>query len=250
MRSYRLASGVSVDDLSPEELLNVVARSIEAGRSVHICTLNPEIVDWCDRNAPYREAVEGADIRTIDGIGVSLAVWRRWRRWLPRLTGVMLLDLLVRWVKETDRQILIVGAEEGSREAAEQRLRAGGVRVIPGLSPRVREDGREENREEPPWPTGGVVFVALGPPKQELWIRRKMAEKPPPNVFIGVGGAVNYASGFSRKPSPWVRAAGMEWLYRLVHEPRKRFRRQMQSLPRFFWREILLARPGPRADEV
>jgi N-acetylglucosaminyldiphosphoundecaprenol N-acetyl-beta-D-mannosaminyltransferase len=88
-------------------------------------------------------------------------------------------------------------------------------------------------------PRGGAVLVALGAPKQELWIRRALDRPAPPNVFVGVGGAVDYLSGAARVPPAWMSRCGLEWLFRLLLEPR-RLARQGKSLIPFVRREIVL----------
>jgi N-acetylglucosaminyldiphosphoundecaprenol N-acetyl-beta-D-mannosaminyltransferase len=134
---------------------------------------------------------------------------------------------------------MIVGASERARRAAEEELRKEGVRVLPGASPEVSPDGTMIDGGVLRLPTGGVVLVALGAPKQELWIRRQIREGAPANIYVGVGGVVDYISGLAPEPWGWARSIGLEWLYRLIREPRRRGRRQLTTLPNFLWHEVL-----------
>ncbi|WP_144391038.1 WecB/TagA/CpsF family glycosyltransferase, partial [Indiicoccus explosivorum] len=76
-----------------------------------------------------------------------------------------------------------------------------------------------------------ILFVALGSPKQELWIRRNMERLPDVKVFQGVGGSFDVFSGTVKRAPAAFRKAGLEWLYRLASDP-SRIKRQL-NLPRF-----------------
>jgi N-acetylglucosaminyldiphosphoundecaprenol N-acetyl-beta-D-mannosaminyltransferase len=75
-----------------------------------------------------------------------------------------------------------------------------------------------------------ILFVAYGAPQQEKWIARNLRHLGVP-VAMGVGGAFDFASGRAKRAPVWVQRFGLEWLYRLGHEP-WRWRR-MLALPRF-----------------
>ena len=84
------------------------------------------------------------------------------------------------------------------------------------------------------------MLVALGIPKQERWIRRRIDDGDANNcIYAGIGGAVDYLSGDAFFAPAAIRGLGLEWLFRLVLEPRKRVSRQLSTLPRFLVREIL-----------
>jgi N-acetylglucosaminyldiphosphoundecaprenol N-acetyl-beta-D-mannosaminyltransferase len=89
-------------------------------------------------------------------------------------------------------------------------------------------------------PKNGVVLAALGTPKQELWIRNTIVNGGPPNLYIGIGGAVDYYSGATPSPPAILCALGLEWLYRLIKHPGTRIPRLTNFLPRFVWRYIVV----------
>ena len=78
-----------------------------------------------------------------------------------------------------------------------------------------------------------LVLVALGAPKQELWIDARRARLAPA-VVVGVGAALDFVAGAVRRAPPWARRAGLEWLYRLSQEPRRLARRYLWKDPQFF----------------
>jgi N-acetylglucosaminyldiphosphoundecaprenol N-acetyl-beta-D-mannosaminyltransferase len=92
------------------------------------------------------------------------------------------------------------------------------------------------------------VFVALGAPKQELWIERAL-EEIGPAVAIGVGASLDFLAGRVRRAPAFMSKAGLEWVYRLAQEPRRLWRRYLIRGPRFIavlWRTTRL----PRTERV
>lgn len=78
------------------------------------------------------------------------------------------------------------------------------------------------------------VWVGLGCPKQERWLFSRRAALPPA-LYFGVGAAFNFHAGLVRQAPPWIRAHGLEWAYRLCHEPRRLFKRYLVHNSRFLW---------------
>ena len=245
-QELKLECGISIDDRSVADILALCEATLGRGEPVHICTVNPEIAEVARRDAGYAVAVKAASVRTADGSGVAAALSARYRRWVQRVTGVRLLSELVDWARSQSKPVCIIGADPDSRRTAEMRLSAMGVVVHPGQSPMVTRDGEIASPgDAAQLPRDGVVLVALGVPKQELWIRHQIESGAPPNVYVGVGGAVDYLSGQAQLPPAWIRKAGLEWIYRLCREPRTRLRRQVSTIPRFVWHELLRRREKP-----
>ena len=77
-----------------------------------------------------------------------------------------------------------------------------------------------------------LVLIALGAPKQELWIDR-FSRHIAPAVSIGVGGSLDFLTGRIRRAPTWMSRCGLEWMYRLSQEPRRMWRRYLVDDPRF-----------------
>jgi len=78
-----------------------------------------------------------------------------------------------------------------------------------------------------------ILFVALGTPKQEKWISRNLDKLGVP-LCMGVGATFDFIAGSSKHPPDWVHGAGLAWLYRLLHEPRRLWKRNLESVV-FVW---------------
>jgi N-acetylglucosaminyldiphosphoundecaprenol N-acetyl-beta-D-mannosaminyltransferase len=93
-----------------------------------------------------------------------------------------------------------------------------------------------------------LVFVALGPPKQELWIHHALDEISPA-VALGVGASLDFLAGKYRRAPAWMGRIGLEWLFRLLQEPRRLWRRYLVEGPRFA-SIVLATRRLPAAERV
>ena len=148
-------------------------------------------------------------------------------------------------------RVFLVGGSKGSARAAADRFARSCGATIAGI-----EDGPIGLEHAPQDEAlvariadagANVVLVALGAPKQELWIDAHR-ERLAPAVAVGVGAALDFVAGAARRAPRWVRSAGLEWLFRLLHEPRRLARRYLRNDPKILaillrtWRSPLESR--------
>ena len=198
---------------------------------VHVATVNPEYVMLARRDPVFAEALRSADVFLPDGVGITTALRLR-RIEASRSTGVALVDRLV----ASGEPVFLLGAGPGVAEGAAARLadRHSAIRIVGTWAdgtPRPDEDDESLRRIRASGAT--VVLVAYGASGQVTWIERnrRRLEAAGVRVAAGIGGALDYHSGQTRLAGPLVRRVGLEWLDRLVREPR-RWRRQL-VLPAF-----------------
>jgi N-acetylglucosaminyldiphosphoundecaprenol N-acetyl-beta-D-mannosaminyltransferase len=229
---------VPVDILSTREIEEWVLGQLATGDScAHVVTLNPEYVMTARRDPAFAAVLREADLSTIDGVGISLAVklLRPGQR-ADRVTGVSLCWRLAEVSARTGDGIFLVGAGPGVADAAGERLIAASPgAVIAGTwsegSPGPSDDAETIRRIA--GSGARIVLVAYGAPSQIHWIARNQDALSVAGVKLvsGIGGALDYISG----NVPWapaiVRKLGLEWAHRLAREP-WRWRRQL-VLPHF-----------------
>lgn len=224
--------GCQVDLLDLESGIGVVKQLIENGRPAHIITLNAEIVYQAQTNEELKSIINQADMVTPDGIGIVWGGRQLGYDFKERVTGI---DLLYRLCREAPAQgwkIYLLGAAPGIAEKAGQRL----VKDYPGLQICGNHHGYFNEEEIPALISEiremapQILFVSLGAPKQEQWIREHMQQMEVP-VSIGVGGSLDVIAGYKKRAPMWMIKLNLEWLYRLISEP-GRIKRQL-VLPRF-----------------
>jgi N-acetylglucosaminyldiphosphoundecaprenol N-acetyl-beta-D-mannosaminyltransferase len=224
--------GVRINSISGEDAVVRLEQMALSGRPHHVVTVNPEFIMMAQENKEFRTVLSRSDLALPDGVGVLWAARILGSPLRERVAGVDTVTALARVAARKEIRIFLLGAAPGVAERVALRLE----RENPGLviagayagSPDPREEDEICRRIEAARPH--VLLVAYGPPRQDLWIART-ADRLRIPVAIGVGGTFDFIAGVVLRAPVWMQKAGLEWLYRLMQEPRRW--RRMMSLPRF-----------------
>ena len=228
--------GMRVDPTSYEEATEKVLAWAAAGESRYVCVANVHMVMEAHDDPSFRALVNAADLVTPDGMPL---VWMLRKLGYPHQERVCGPELTSRVCAEAARRGVPVGFYGGHPEALEALVRNlgarfPGLRVVYAYSPPFRPLTPEEDEkvtEEINASGARILFVGLGCPKQEWWMAEHKGRVRA--VMIGVGAAFDFHAGRVRQAPVWMQRAGLEWLFRLVQEPRRLWRRYLKHNPRF-----------------
>jgi N-acetylglucosaminyldiphosphoundecaprenol N-acetyl-beta-D-mannosaminyltransferase len=226
---------VRVDDLTPDEAVARCQAFIQEGGVHQVVTVNPEFVVAAQSDAAFARVLAQADLAVPDGAGLLLAA-----RWLrtplrARVTGVGLSRRLADLAARQGYRLFLLGAAPGVAQRAADRLSAD----YPGLLIAGVHTGSPDPAEEASIvaliraAAPHILLVAYGAPAQDKWIARNLERLGVP-VCMGVGGVLDYLAGAVPYAPAWLRRLGLEWLYRLVRQPR-RWRRVWNAVVVFPW---------------
>jgi N-acetylglucosaminyldiphosphoundecaprenol N-acetyl-beta-D-mannosaminyltransferase len=192
----------------------------------HVVTLNPEQIMASRSDMKLRQSILDADLITVDGVGLELALKLGRLGPAERVTGVDLIEMLA----TNGVPLFLLGGQPGAAEEAQLRLSAQipGARIVgawSGGSPAPFDDVQTLERVASSGAT--AVAVAYGVPAQIDWIERNRAslDERGLRIAVGVGGALDFLSGAVQRAPKWVQRIGLEFLWRLGREP-WRWRRQ------------------------
>lgn len=225
--------GVNFDVLDLNTVMNRVAVALKNNTRCFIVTPNPEFVVLAQKDIEFRKILNSADISLADGTGIILAAYILKKRLPNRITGNDMILALSKFASEHFYPIFLFGGEKGVAHQAGKKLKG----MFPQLSIAGTLDGRiiSDPKHIPEDITTAInqsgariLFVALGQGKQERFIAYAMKKLPNINVAIGVGGAFDFLSGKIKRAPLWMRRFGLEWLFRLIQEP-KRWRRIIRA---------------------
>jgi N-acetylglucosaminyldiphosphoundecaprenol N-acetyl-beta-D-mannosaminyltransferase len=207
-----------------------------AGESRYVCVATVNNIIEAYDDPQFRAIMEAADLVTPDGMPLVwglrlLGVGAATRVYGPDLTPVV--------CQLAAEQGVPVGFYGGTEDVLEElvaklRQRFPGLKVAYGASPPFWPPTAEERRrtiEDLHRSGARILFVGLGTPKQERWMAAHKDQVPA--VMLGVGAAFDFLAGRKRQAPRLVQRLGLEWLYRLVHEPRRLWRRYLYRNPRF-----------------
>jgi N-acetylglucosaminyldiphosphoundecaprenol N-acetyl-beta-D-mannosaminyltransferase len=206
-----------------------IEKLVDAGGWHLVATVNPEFIMTARREPDFARVLESADLCLADGTGVVWAARRQGCAMTGPVTGTDLIPPLAELCATRGFRLFLLGAAPGVAGdlAASLRTRHPQLEVAahPG-SPDASSD--EETLTLIRAHRTQVLLVAFGAPRQELWADR-LKDRLGVAVAIGVGGAFDYLTGRVPRAPVWMRRAGLEWLFRLLHQPWRA--RRMAVLP-------------------
>lgn len=226
--------GIRLNGTSISSVLAEADKSIRQRRKFFIVTPNPEFLVRAQADSEFKRILNSADLAIPDGFGLVLASW--FLRTSPRITqtvyGADVVELILDKARSAGWRVGVVGARKGM--AAEQKLTL--IRLRARYSNLNIEclELIEDWQGNPPAGGWEVILAAQGMGEQEKWIADNMG-RTRAWVFMGIGGSLDFLTGFSRRaPLAW-RNLGLEWLWRLLQRPRHHFKRIINAVIVFNW---------------
>lgn len=225
--------------LNKIDLNGIIARLsgwlAEAGQKL-VVTVNPEFMVMAGENPAFRAVLNNASLAIADGYGLILAGRLLRNEKLIRVTGVDLtLELLGNACPEA--KIYLLGAAEGVADQVRAKFPQAKI-VGAEAGGRLLPNGRLEDNEAVinriNESGANLLLVAFGQVKQEMWLSHNLSHITSIKVGIGIGGTLDYLAGLAKRAPAWLRAIGLEWLYRLIKEPR-RWKRIWNATAVFTW---------------
>ncbi len=220
--THALFGSLAVDRLTGAQSVDAIGRLIAQGHGGYVVTPNVDHIVMARGNRRLRAAYRRAALSLADGQPLI---------WMSRLLGTPLpekisgADLIWRVAEEAERKgwrVFLYGASPIVSMNADRKLRE----TYPALKIVGRNatwwDGRNATDvvAQIRASQADIVIVALGCPKQEMWMRRH-ATMIAPAVALGLGGSLDFVAGAVRRAPSWMSRLGLEWTYRLAQEPRR-----------------------------
>jgi N-acetylglucosaminyldiphosphoundecaprenol N-acetyl-beta-D-mannosaminyltransferase len=250
--------GVPIDCVTFDDAVRRISEFFRMEGQFHITTPNPEMLVEAQRNDVFREVLKKAHLNLPDGIGLVWAMRKVARcrlkgkrsnkkdlqpttynlQHIVRVTGI---DVMTYLCSPSPRicppeRIFLLGAAKGVAEKAAENIRERN-HLLKDIGTYAGSPGKEDEdaiiqRINAFSPT--LLFVAFGAPAQDLWIARNVQRMPSVKVAMGVGGAFDFMAGQRIRAPQFLRKMGLEWLWRLICEP-KRVKRIWRAVVVFPW---------------
>ncbi|HEX6558507.1 MAG TPA: WecB/TagA/CpsF family glycosyltransferase [Longimicrobiales bacterium] len=253
--------GIPVSLETHDVVLDSVAERIRDGVSAGCISItNTESMYHALRRPAHLRYIRAAQHSLCDGVGVIVAGWF-WGLRIKRYNGpIFQLDCSERGVQEGWRHFYYGGKEGVADEmAARLQARFPGMQCVGTYAPPFRPLTPEEDRavvERINEARPDFVWVGLGLIKQEEWIAQHLGQIRAP-WLVGVGAAFDYHSGAVPWAPAFLRAIGMEWVFRLIIQPRLRARRYwwslvfvLEAMVKGVLRGAFMRKPAPEPSEV
>ncbi|MCP3384049.1 WecB/TagA/CpsF family glycosyltransferase [Bradyrhizobium sp. CCGUVB4N] len=233
-RFWIVGAPVSVVDMASATA--IVREWIQEKKSRYICVTDVHSIMLSRWNPALSRALKGADLVIADGTPLVWTAWSRGVKSIGRVPGPDFMQELCR-LSPGDWSHFLLGGAKGVPDRLAQTLTTLNPRLTicgtesPPFRPLTDDEDNELieriNASKP-----NIVWIGLGCPKQEIWMSQHTGAIPGA-IMIGVGAAFNFLSGNTPRAPLWMRNNGLEWLHRLVTEPRRLWRRYLVIAPIF-----------------
>ena len=222
--------GVGFDNLTKQEFADRARMMLQAKEKGYCVTPNAEIVYEAIQDPGFRQLLNGAALVLPDGAGVVLGAKILGTPIREKVAGIEFGEEVCKLLAQSGGRLYLLGGKPGVAELAGENLK----KKYPGLVICGTADGyfkdeaevvKKVNEARP-----DVVFVCLGAPKQEKFIKTHFDELTA-TLYLGLGGSLDGYAGVVQRAPRWMINLSLEWLYRLIKEPRRLGR--MMRLPKF-----------------
>jgi len=231
--------GTRIDNLSKQQIIDKIIFFLSKKKFHQIATINPEFILETLQNNEFKNILNNCDLNVADGYGLNFAFWRFGERLGARVAGADLMNEILKIAEINNLKLFLVANSRGLSTWEETRdaiLKKYSKLDINGanLDNNVMNYNLLINNYD-------IIFCNFGAPKQEKFLYSlKTIENSKIKIAMGVGGSFDYLTGKVKRAPVFMRNLGLEWLWRLIQQPR-RIRRIINAVIIFPLR-IFLAR--------
>lgn len=222
--------GSAIDVLAWDDAVRRLGAWSRERTSRVVCICNAHSLVTARQDAAFAQVLRDAEMCTPDGAPVAWMLRRLGHADQARINGPDLMWRYCAWAAGSGESIYLYGGTPETLALLRQRLHAAfpALCIAGAHSPPFRALSEAEDAadvEAINASGAGTVWVSLGCPKQELWMQAHRGRVQA--VMLGVGAAFDYHAGTIRRAPPWAQRAGLEWLHRLLSEPKRLWRRYL-----------------------
>jgi N-acetylglucosaminyldiphosphoundecaprenol N-acetyl-beta-D-mannosaminyltransferase len=228
---------IPIDAITMRETLNRVEQVIASNQQIHHTVVNAGKVVLMQTDAVLEKSVVEADIINADGQGVVWGANILGKNIPERVSGIDLMESLVRIASKESYKCFFFGArEEVVKKVVDIYKHKYSEDIIAGYRNGYFEQEDEEEIANQIAESGAdMLFVAIRSPKKEVFLSTYKNKLKSVNLIMGVGGSFDVISGKIARAPLWMQKIGMEWFFRFINEPIRTWRRYLLGNPKFIW---------------
>lgn len=234
--------GVDIAAIDMDGLLKFTEQNIEALSGDYLCVANVHTTVTAYENEEYRKVQNGGIMAIPDGGPLSTVGRKRGYKNMSRTTGPSYMGEILKVSVEKGYSHYFYGSTEETLDKLYKMLEESypGLKIAGMYSPPFRPLTKEEdeaivkriNKVSPDF-----LWVGLGAPKQEMWMAQHQGRVK--GFMVGVGAGFDYFAGNIERAPEWMQKNNLEWMYRLIQEPRRLFDRYWHTNTKFIWNAYL-----------
>lgn len=231
--------GIPIHNLTMDAAVETIMERLDGSVPAQVCFVNADCANIAYRHSAYHNVLTQVDMVLADGVGLKLGGKLTAQEIKQNVNGTDLFPRLCHALSGTRQSLFLLGAQPGIAEKVMAWIATHYPDVvIAGWHHGYFTLAEEQTVVRQIASSGAtLLLVALGAPRQDLWIRQHL-QATGVKVAIGVGGLFDFYSGRIPRAPVWMREIGAEWVYRLYQEPRRMWKRYLIGNGRFLFRVI------------
>ena len=235
--------GVDISAINMDRAIDLAQRWIATGDSAYICMTGVHGVMEAQSNSQLRRVLNCAFMNAPDGMPMSWVGWLQGHRQMDRVYGPDFMANLCRLSVAKGYRHYLYGGQPGVAQSLKTALekRFPGLQIVGSYTPPFRSlkpDEESELLRDVQNAKPDILWVGLSTPKQEYFMAEYVKRLHVP-LLIGVGAAFDFHTGRIREAPAWIKRAGLQWLHRLLQDPRRLWKRYLVNNPLFLCRIAL-----------
>lgn len=234
----RYILSVPVTALLFKEQISLILKWARKRESRYVCVANVHMIMEAYWNSEFASVLEQADLVTPDGMPLVQILKNMGIFYQDRVAGMELFLSLCELAPQCNLKVFFLGSDQQTLEKIRKRitqefpdLQIAGMKPLPFGT--VEELTNQETIDEINQSGAGLVFVCLGCPKQEHWMKQHQGKIQA--VMLGFGAVFPMYAGIHQRAPFWLQNLCLEWLYRLKQEPKRLWHRYSRTIPPFLW---------------
>lgn len=232
-------AGLPIDNLTASQAIQWIVDRLETGAPAQVSFINAHCVNVACSDPEYRNVLQQSALNLADGIGLRIAGQITGTAIRENVNGTDLFPMLCQALQQRRKSIFLLGGGPAIAAGVAEWVEAHypGTRIAGYRNGFFETQQESQITREIKESGADLLLVAMGVPRQEVWIARHL-EDCGVQVAIGVGGLFDFFSGRIPRAPMWMRELGLEWLFRFCQEPTRLFNRYLLGNWIFLWRVV------------
>ena len=228
---------IPINAITMKETVQEVEKAIIANKQIHHTVVNAGKIVAMQTNKELQKSVIEADIINVDGQAIVWAANLLGHKLPERVSGIDLMEGLVKRSFEKGYKCYFLGAtEEVVTKLVNIYKDQYSKDILAGYRNGYFNKGEEESIAHQISESGAnILFVAITSPEKEIFLNTYKKQLQNVNFIMGVGGSFDVISGKVKRAPLWMQSIGLEWLYRVIQEPKRMWKRYLVGNTKFIW---------------
>ncbi len=206
-----------MDNFEKKEILEKIGFFLDEDKFCQIATINPEFVLQAQKDEKFKNILNNCDLNIADGIGIRFAFWRFGKKLKCRMTGIDLMQEILKIANKKELKIFLVSNSGGLSNYEETRTAI--LKKYPNIEVHGINLDKDNTKYQVQDADYQILFCNFGAPFQEKFLNSLKDGKI--KLAVGVGGSFDYLTGKLQRAPKWMQFFGVEWFWRLILQPKR-----------------------------